>query len=101
MITQDMIKKAYTNGIIQLIESPEDAGVVCEIGDSFIYFLEDDNEFYDTVEECKENVSEEDIIRMIYETLCDIYEDGEDDESVMDDYLYYKDFLKEHGITED
>lgn len=99
MITQINVQEAYASNIIQLITSPYDGGVVCQIGEAWFYFDEDNAEYYDNPEEYKNDNPEEEIVRNIYQTLCDIYVDGETDECFMDDYLYYANYLKRYGIA--
>lgn len=93
MIEWSMVKKGYENGLINLIESPNDDGVVCEIGDGWFYFGGIEAEGC-TVEEYKRNVPSEDIIDEIFNVL----EDFCDDDVFIDEYIYYECFLREHGI---
>ena len=94
MITLNMIENGYSVGLIKLIESPNDDGVVCKIGDDWFYFgglTAEEN----TVEEYKRNVPLEDIINEIFEAL----EDFRDDAIYNDEYLYCEYFLREHGTS--
>ena len=38
MISKDMIRKGLDNGIVKLIDSPNDGEPVCQIGDHWFYY---------------------------------------------------------------
>lgn len=94
MITEKMIQKGFQKGIVRLIDSPHDDGVVCSIGNNWFYFGGDTAEGT-TLAAYKEIVSEEDIVRHIFETLDDFPNCPE----LNDEYLYYEAVLDENGIT--
>jgi len=94
MITINMIRKGYNSGLVNLIESPNKDGVVCRIGANWFYFggLQATE---CSVKDYIETVQKEIIIKEIYEVL----EDFRLIEEFEEEYLYYKYYLVEHGIT--
>ena len=97
MITRKMIFDGYYKGVIRLIESPHNDGVVCQIGDNWFYFGGLTAEECKTVEEYKASVDTKTILDEIYSVLNDFKNSGEELE---DEYLYYEYYLKEKGIKE-
>ena len=93
-ITLDAVKTAYRNGVARLAESPNDDGVVCRIGDNWFYFGGTTAEG-SSVEEYRENVPEEDIVREIFDAIEGIGKDLDADE-----YIYYASVLEENGCME-
>ena len=92
LITKDMIKRGYNQGIIKLITSPNANGIVCQIGDNWFYFGGSTAEEYNDVEEYKNAIPTSNIIKDIYEVLKDFKTAFEDE------YLYYYAYLKENLI---
>lgn len=97
MITRKMIFDGYYKGLVRLIESPHNDGVVCQIGDNWFYFGGLTAEECKTVEEYKANVDTKIILDEIYSALNDFKDSGEE---LKDEYLYYEYYLKEKGIKE-
>lgn len=95
MISLDMIKAGYNAGVVKLIESPHEDGIVCQIGEHWFYFGGQTAEDYKTVEKFIKDVPSEVIVSDIFDVLEDFYNGGIDDE-----YRYYEAFLREHGIDE-
>ena len=91
VITPEAVRDAYCKGVARLVESPNEDGVVCQIGDYWFYFggqtAEDSN-----VADYKENVPEDDIVKEIYEAVTDIGKILDEDE-----YDYYAAILEESG----
>lgn len=97
MITRKMIFDGYYKGLVRLIESPHNDGVVCQIGDIWFYFGGLTSEECKTVEEYKANVDTKTILDEIYSVLNDFKDSGEE---FKEEYLYYEYYLKEKGIKE-
>lgn len=97
VITLNMIKAGYDAGVVKLIESPHNDGVVCGIGEHWFYFGGLTGEEHHTVQEYKQNVSKEVITKEIFEVLEEFEKSGE---AFLDEYLYYEAFLRENGINE-
>lgn len=95
MITKDMVQQGYDAGVIKLIMSPNEDGVVCGIGGNWFYFGGLTAEECKSVEEFKRNVPKEDILKKIHDTLADFDISGEE---LHDEYEYYEAYLREHGI---
>ena len=38
MISKEMLQRGYDNGVVKLISSPNEDGVVCSIGGNWFYF---------------------------------------------------------------
>lgn len=92
-ITKEMIQKGYNQKLINLISSPHNDGIVCQIGDNWFYFGGQTAEEYDNVENYKNDIPLSDIINEIYIVLKDFKTEFEDE------YLYYYAYLKENLIT--
>lgn len=97
MITRKMIFDGYYKGLIRLIESPHDDGVVCQIGNNWFYFGGLTANECKTVEEYKSSVDTKIILDEIYSVLDDFKNSGEE---YQDEYSYYESYLKEKGIKE-
>lgn len=97
MITRKMIFDGYYKGLVRLIESPHNDGVVCQIGDIWFYFGGLTAEECKTVEEYKASVDTNTILDEIYSVLNDFKDSGEE---YQDEYSYYEYYLKEKGIKE-
>ena len=97
MITRKMIFDGYYKGLVRLIESPHNDGVVCQIGDIWFYFGGLTAEKCKTVEEYKASVDTKTILDEIYSVLNDFKDSGVE---YQDEYLYYELYLKEKGIKE-
>ena len=91
-ITKDMVVNGYKQGLIRLVIVEYAVGVVCVIGDNWFYFGGDLAEI-STVEEYKKYISEENLIKKIYDTL-EMF--SEETEMLGDEYLYYYWYLKEN-----
>lgn len=91
MITLDMVKRGYETGIINLIDSPHDDGVVCKIGDNWFYFG-GETAAEMTAKDYRRDIPLEDIVRSVFQVLEDFRKDGDVFE---DEYLYYEAFLNE------
>ena len=89
-ITEEMVEKGFTNGLIGLISnSSNNIGTVCKIGDYWFYF--DDKAEYMTPKEYIDNIPTKEIINNIYNALENFRLDN-----FRDEYLYYFYFLKEN-----
>lgn len=96
MITPEMIAQGYSSGLITLMMSPHDDGVVCTIGDCWFYFGGHTAEECGSVEEYKKDIPEECIVKDIYDVLQDFWRSGHE---LRDEYLYYEYFLQEKGVA--
>ena len=94
MITKNMIHMGYTQGVVQLVISPNDDGVVCQIGDGWFYFGGYTAEEYDSVEAYKRNTTTETIISEIYVVLNELSYESE----FKDEYDYYEAYLRENVV---
>ena len=83
-ITRKMIEKAYEEGLIKIIDSPNDDGAVCKIGEYWFYFG-GETAAEMTASKYVSNVPKEDIINEITTVLDDFY----GDETFEDEYGYY------------
>lgn len=95
MITMEMLKKGYKDGIVHLTASPHDDGVVCQIGDYWFYFGGEAAEGT-TVGEYVKKVPKKDILNEIKTALDDIRDNLDDAE-----YGYYEAILAENMPVED
>lgn len=91
MIRKWIVEECYDRGIIELIISPHNDGVVCQIGEYWFYFGGHTAERYRSVAEYKAAIPEEDIINDIFITLNDFLPNKE----TKDEYSYYKHYLLE------
>lgn len=95
VITLDAVHDAYRKGIARLVESPNEDGVVCQIGDYWFCFGGQTAEGA-TVDSYKADIPENDIVREIYDAVTDIGKNLDADE-----YNYYATILKEGGCLND
>ena len=95
-ITRNMVKSGYEKGLIKLMKSPQSDGIVCSIGDNWFYFGGKTAANCNDVEQYKSLKQESAIINDIFEQL---EEFRNEDDTFGDEYLYYKYYLEEHGIT--
>ena len=93
MITFDMVKSGYNSGLIKLIVSPHNDGIVCSIGDNWFYFGGQTAEEYKDVEKYKKDIPKDDIIKSIFEVLEEFQIEFEDE------YHYYEYYLRENGVV--
>ena len=89
-ITKDMVIRGYNQHLINLILSPNGDGIACQIGDNWFYFGGSTAEEYDNVAEYKEIMLTSDIIKEIYDVLCELKTE------FADEYLYYYYYLMEN-----
>ena len=97
-ITKNMIKQGFDKGIIKIIDSPNDDGAVCEIGNGIV-----SNWFYfggftaeeETAESYVKNVPFDDIVNEVYDTLDAFATDGVVE--LEEEYEFYKAILIENG----
>ena len=94
MITKNMIHMGYTQGVVQLVISPNNDGVVCQIGDGWFYFGGCTAEEYDSVEAYKRDTTTETIISEIYVVLNEFSYESE----FKDEYDYYEAYLRENVV---
>lgn len=97
MITKNMICEGYRQGIVQLVISPNNDGVVCQIGDGWFYFGGCTAEEYDSVEAYKRDTTTETIISEIYVVLNGFSYESE----FKDEYDYYEAYLRENVVERD
>ena len=90
IITKEMVIKGYNQGLIALIVSPLEDGIVCQIGDNWFYFDVETAEAYNNIEEYKNVMLTSDIIEEIFTVLKE-FKTGFEDE-----YLYYYYYLTEN-----
>ena len=90
IITKGMIIRGYNQHLINLILSPHDDGIACQIGDNWFYFGGSMAEAFDDVCKYKEEMNETDIITEIYDVLCEFKTE------FADEYLYYYYYLMEN-----
>lgn len=97
MITKNMIHMGYTQGVVQLVISPNNDGIVCQIGDGWFYFGGCTAEEYDSVEAYKRDTTIETIVSEIYVVLNEFSYESE----FKDEYDYYEAFLRENIVEHD
>ena len=90
LVSFNMVKAGYAAGLVRLMDSPHDDGVVCGIGEHWFYFGGEEAEGC-SVEEYKANVPESTIIEEIFNVLDDFEGNGLD----WDEYRYYGYYLSE------
>lgn len=93
-ITKERIAAGLKAGLIRLIESPQNDGVVCSIGKQWFYFGGTQAE-ESTVDEYIRDVPQKEIIDKIYDVLFDLSYSGFD---YWDAYKYCSLYLQEHGV---
>lgn len=94
MITKNMIHMGYTQGVVQLVISPNDDGVVCQIGNDWFYFGGHTADEYDSVEAYKHDIPTETIIDEIYSIIDEFGREPE----FKDEYDYYEAYLRENVV---
>lgn len=99
IITREMIEQGYKQGIVQLVDDDwrfgkitdndeEICDIMCCIGE-YTFFFDENNGNDTTIKDYLKNVSYDDIINNICETLSDMQKYYEDE------YLYYYWYLTE------
>lgn len=94
MITKNMIHMGYTQGVVQLVVSPNNDGIVCQIGDGWFYFGGCTAEEYASVEAYKRDIATETIIDEIYSVIDEFGRESE----FKDEYDYYEAYLRENVV---
>lgn len=89
MITLNMVKKAYEADIIKLIDSPNDDGTVCKIGEHWFYFDANHGEDYFS-ENYKEFFATSYIVAKIFDTLDDMRQNPREFGT---EYTYYESYI--------
>lgn len=97
MISKSMVERGYTRGVIKLVPSPHEDGIVCQIEDNWFYFGGLTAESYDDVGRFKEDIPASDIISEIFSVLDEFQHDQYD----LDEANYYEAILNENGIYQD
>ena len=92
MISKEMIRKGLDNGIVKLIDSPNDGESICQVGDHWFYYAGAEGEGL-TSAEYVARVPRESIVEEILSALEAIRDDLDPDE-----YAYYESVLKEAGL---
>lgn len=96
MITKSMLKEGYHRALVELIESPDGDGVVCQIGKMWFYFGGHKAEEM-TVEEYKRDIPEDAIVDEIFNVLNQF----EVDPASRSEYDYYEAFLRFYKVNGD
>ena len=91
MITRKMIARGLIDGVIRLIMSPHEDGVVASVGEYWFYFGGQTAEECSSVEEYTAAVPFDDIVTEIYDVL-DEFKDFPEFET---EYRYYEAYLNE------
>lgn len=90
MITKRMLSLAFNRGVAKLINSPNNDGIVCRIGNgevgNWFYFGGLEAEEYTNINQYIDDVGMDRIIVMIYETLTDFLHTGSTFEKEYDLY---------------
>ena len=94
MITRDMILRGIKNGVVKLIDSPNDGEPACKIGDAWFYYAGEEGAGK-TSEEYVSSTPIEDISNEIVDALNEIRDNIDPDE-----YRYYEAVLTEAKISE-
>lgn len=94
MITKNMICEGYRQGIVQLVISQNDDGIVCQIGDGWFYFGGHTADEYDSVEAYKRDIPTETIIDEIYSAIDEFGRESD----FKDEYDYYEAYLRENVV---
>lgn len=90
-ITKEMLETGYDRGIVKLIISPNDDGVVCQIGEYWFYFSSPIGCDVESVEEYLSAVTKEEMIDEIYDSLDEFQYMPE----MMNEYAYYEACLRD------
>lgn len=94
-ITRQMVEDGYREGLICLINNPNDDCVSAQIGEYWFYFAGSENEDM-TVDEYENEYTFDEIVDYIFGTL-----DSDFKTEFEDEYLYYYYYLKENGIMQE
>lgn len=89
---KDLIDLGYEQGLVKLIVSPHEDGIVCQISDIWFYFGGETAEGYSSVEDFKKDIPKESFLTDIYTTL----KNFEKCEHLKDEYLYYVAYIKDY-----
>ena len=94
MITKELINEGFLNGRIKITKSPFNDGIVCQIGEYWFYFGGESASEYTNPDEYVYDMSHDEIVNDIFETLEDFRLDRIAGEFV-DEYNYYEAYLRE------
>lgn len=86
-----LIKTGYSKRLVKIVDSPNNDGAVCKIGEHWFYFGGEEAANA-TAKEYIKIVPADDIINEIVDVLCDFSKD----EGFLDEYDYYVAFLAEN-----
>ena len=90
VIPKSIIRAGLRNGIIEIINNSADGCVSAQIGDMWFYFAGAEDEDMDA-KLYAQSVGEDALVDMIYETLCDFKEAGDNGEDCfLDEWKYYR-----------
>lgn len=89
---KDLIDLGYEQGLVKLVVSPHEDGIVCQIGDYWFYFGGETAESYSSVEDFRKEIPKETFLTDIYTTL----KNFEKCEHLKDEYLYYVAYIKDY-----
>lgn len=92
MITKKMIQEGYARGIITLIDSPNNDGVACLIGEHWFYFGGAATASFRSADEYMAVRSKEAIVKSIYITLKEFLDYSD---IFGEEYRYYESYLQE------
>lgn len=87
MITRNMVKTGYEQGLVELVDSPNMDGVVCRIKSNWFYFGGQEAG-RETAESYTKRVPKETIVSKIFTVLLDFREE------LPDEYTYYLEALQ-------
>lgn len=96
MIRFEQVMDGMEHGDIAVVDSPNDDGAVCQIGENWFYFGGQEAEDM-TAAEYLANVPKDEIAKEILGTL----EDFRHDPDFADEYGYYEAFLREQAAERD
>lgn len=91
-ITYEMLEDAYHRGLAKLVYSPNEDGIVCQIGEHWFYFAGLTGAQYTDPAKFAADIPEEDIISEIATTLAEFASCRD----YLDEYLYYAYYLQEN-----
>lgn len=94
MITKSMLQEGYRKSLVELIESPNGDGVVCQIGKMWFYFGGHKAEEM-SVEEYKRDIPEETII----DELIEVLDEFRTDLMLKNEYAYYESYLRCNNVN--
>ena len=95
MITKEMVRKGYEQGVIALIDCQEDDSVVCQIGEYYFYFWNGDQGVTLTCAQFKARHSADEIVEAIWTQLEEFRRNWD---LFCVEYCYYDFILRECGI---